>query len=99
MNAAPSSHQQGLAAMALRDIGQIRALNQDNVFALLLTLPRESGDVSVGLFLVADGMGGHEGGEIASRLAVRTVVEHIFTQLVLPVVADEMSEAMQPLLI
>ncbi|MBP1467489.1 serine/threonine-protein phosphatase [Candidatus Chloroploca sp. M-50] len=98
MNASPSLPQ-GLAATALRDIGQIREINQDSVFALLLTLPREGGDVAVGLFLVADGMGGHEGGEIASRLAVRTVVEHMLSRLVMPILDDQMSEAIQPLLI
>src|SRR5262249_35852249 len=63
----------GLAAAAQRDIGRVRSINQDSVFAFVTTLPRESSDVTLGLFVVADGMGGHDGGEVASRIAVTTV--------------------------
>ncbi|MEI6777498.1 MAG: protein phosphatase 2C domain-containing protein [Chloroflexales bacterium] len=90
---------QGLSAMAARDIGRVRENNQDSVFSMLTTLPRESTDLSVGLFIVADGMGGHQGGEIASRLAVRTVVHQILSQLVLPALDDTMSTALQPLMV
>jgi serine/threonine protein phosphatase PrpC len=90
---------QGLAAMAARDIGRVREVNQDSVFAMLTTLPREGGEVPVGLFVVADGMGGHQGGEVASRLAVRTVVHHVLSQLVLPALDDRLAEALQPMLI
>jgi PPM family protein phosphatase len=89
----------GLAAAAQRDIGRVRSINQDHVFALITTLPRESSDVTVGLFVVADGMGGHDGGEVASRLAITTVARHILSELVLPALADNVTEALQPLII
>lgn len=95
----PRRSLQGLAATAARDIGRVREVNQDSVFALLTTLPRESDDVTVGLFIVADGMGGHQGGEVASRLAVRTVVHQVLSQLVLPALDDGMTEALQPLMV
>jgi PPM family protein phosphatase len=55
--------------------------------------------VPIGLFIVADGMGGHQGGEVASRLAVRTVAHHILAQLVLPALDGRMDEALQPMMI
>jgi serine/threonine protein phosphatase PrpC len=94
----PRRSAQGLAATAARDIGRVREVNQDSVFAMLASLPREGGDVTVGLFIVADGMGGHQGGEVASRLAVRTVVHQVLSQLVLPALDDGMTEALQPLM-
>jgi|GEM_PF-6313803 Serine/threonine protein phosphatase len=75
---------QGFAAAALRDIGRVRDMNQDCALATIMTVPREGQDVTVGLFIVADGMGGHHGGEVASRLAVQTVLTSVLEQLVLP---------------
>jgi protein phosphatase len=47
------------------DIGRKRSQNQDNMAA----------EPGLGLFMVADGMGGHRGGETASALAVDIVSE------------------------
>ncbi|KPV49712.1 protein phosphatase, partial [Kouleothrix aurantiaca] len=91
--------QRGLAFAGLRDIGRVRSINQDSIFGMLSTLPRESNDLPFGIFVVADGMGGHQGGEIASRLAISTVVQHILAELVVPTLADSSTEALQPLLI
>ena len=88
-----------LASAAQRDIGRVRSINQDSVFAFLTTLPREASDVTLGLFIVADGMGGHDGGEVASRLAVTTVARNVLSELVLPALEDNVSEALQPLII
>lgn len=57
---------------AITNTGRIRSNNQDYVFA---------SDVDTGalpnLFIVADGMGGHQAGEYASETAVRTVLDEI----------------------
>jgi len=63
-----------LSAAAGSDPGQAYPLNQDCVLALLR--PPE-GASTAGLFVVADGMGGHQAGEVASRLAVETVREQL----------------------
>jgi protein phosphatase len=52
-------------AAAKTDVGQKRQGNEDR-FCL---------DPSLGLYVVADGMGGHAAGEVASRLAVETIQE------------------------
>lgn len=95
----PSYSVQGLAAAALRDRGRVREENQDHVFALITTLPRGGDDVSVGLFVVADGMGGHQDGDIASSLAIRTVVRHVLSHFVLPVLNEQMADDIQSLMI
>jgi serine/threonine protein phosphatase PrpC len=89
----------GLAFGALRDVGRVRSINQDSVFALITTLPRESGDITLGLFIVADGMGGHHGGEVASRMAIGAVAHHVLAELIAPALADGATEALQPLLV
>ncbi|HYF64110.1 MAG TPA: protein phosphatase 2C domain-containing protein, partial [Herpetosiphonaceae bacterium] len=79
----------GLAAWSARDLGRVRRSNQDSVFSMVLSLPDGEHDMPVGLFVVADGMGGHEGGEIASRRAIETVMVTVLEQLALPAMADE----------
>jgi PPM family protein phosphatase len=52
-----------IESYALTDIGCTRKQNQDRVMA----------DHSLGLFAVADGMGGHQHGEIAAELALSSL--------------------------
>lgn len=59
-----------LAAASGTDPGRARQINQDNVMAYIR--PDNMGQ-PLGLLIVADGMGGHQAGEIASQLAVQTI--------------------------
>ena len=54
-------------AFGLTDVGRKRKHNED-AYAL---------DVNEGLFIVADGMGGHAAGEVAAKITVETIGEFI----------------------
>ena len=56
---------------AKTDIGKARELNQDYYF---ISSPEDS----LKLYILADGMGGYKGGEIASFLATNTAKEYIY---------------------
>lgn len=57
------------------DVGQTRELNEDSVMCLKFDAEFPSGSESAGLLVVADGMGGHNAGEIASEWGIRALVK------------------------
>lgn len=59
------------------DVGQTRQQNQDFVGKYTFALEQTTDDIEVGLYIVADGMGGHQGGERASRHVVQTIINDI----------------------
>ncbi|MBO7709076.1 MAG: Stp1/IreP family PP2C-type Ser/Thr phosphatase [Lachnospiraceae bacterium] len=61
-----------MKSYCLTDTGKKRNMNQDFVYAS----EQRIGAIP-NLFIVADGMGGHNAGDLASRLAVETMVDHI----------------------
>jgi protein phosphatase len=62
---------QKIEAYALTDSGSKRTHNEDSVAA----------DPRLGLVIVADGMGGYKGGEVASALAVNTIMSELESTL------------------
>ena len=59
-----------MKAFARSDIGMVREMNQDNYF---ISDPNDE----IKLFIVADGMGGYKGGEVASALAIESAKSYI----------------------
>lgn len=86
-----------LHAAALRDIGRERRENQDHCFAQILSFPTDHSELTLGVFVVADGMGGHHDGGYASRLALSTVVQQILAEFVTPLLGGE-RRAPQPIM-
>lgn len=60
-----------LSVAARTDVGRIRAGNEDSLYA--------EADQERGLFIVADGMGGHAAGEVASEMAVQIVSQELLS--------------------
>ncbi len=61
----------------ISDVGRARETNQDACLALVSCEGGPNPPPDFGLFIVADGMGGHEHGEKASSLTARIIAEHI----------------------
>ena len=56
-----------IESAGISDIGKRRERNEDSLFF----------DDGLGLYVVADGMGGHKAGEVASKLVVETIRDYI----------------------
>ena len=56
-----------IESSGITDIGKRRELNEDSFFY----------DDGMGLYVVADGMGGHNAGEVASKLVVETICDYL----------------------
>lgn len=66
-----------------QSVGLVRTHNEDALFALTGTLVAASNVIDFGVFLVADGMGGHWKGDRASAIAAQSVAQtiggHVFS--------------------
>ncbi|HBX71002.1 MAG TPA: protein phosphatase [Chloroflexi bacterium] len=84
-----------------QSVGMQRDHNEDALFSLTTTLANNASNLSFGLYIVADGMGGHQHGEVASEIATRAmaeyVVRHLYTPL-LSVTPEPPAESLQEIL-
>ncbi|MCJ7511468.1 MAG: protein phosphatase 2C domain-containing protein [Anaerolineales bacterium] len=73
-----------------------RAHNEDAVMAVQGTLGGQEALQTFGVFLVADGMGGHRSGEVASAISARTVTARL-TDSALSALIDGSDASSEPL--
>jgi len=72
------SNQQSLVRSAwMTDVGQVREHNEDAVLVKEDGQGTVAGNAFTGLYIVSDGMGGAEAGEVASTLSIETVARYI----------------------
>lgn len=60
-----------------QSVGHQRELNEDSLFTLTTSIAGNSGNPPFGLFIIADGMGGHQFGEVASNTAIRSISDYV----------------------
>ncbi len=82
-SASPSRARQ-LRVGYLSDVGLVRPQNEDASLILESVFEGDQAAETMGLFIVADGMGGHQSGEVASALAARVVATGLMQQVYIP---------------
>jgi len=75
--ARPLEHKMGRRT----DVGEARSLNEDSLLTIQVDKYLESIPQPLGIYVVADGMGGHSAGEVASGTIVNTIAEKAFCEL------------------
>jgi protein phosphatase len=73
------------------DVGRVRSLNEDSVLAVELVRIVQSQTEPLGLCAVADGMGGHSAGEVASSTIINTLTRNAVSDL-----AGSVLDAVEP---
>lgn len=79
-----------------QSVGKQRDHNEDSIFTFSITIGNGTNSQPLGLFIVADGMGGHQYGEVASNVAARTVGSYLIRKFH-PVIADASVTLDEPL--
>lgn len=72
-----------LLAASNSDAGNVRRSepNEDSTLLLQLQRVHESISSPIGIFIVADGLGGHDNGQVASRMAINVIAERMTREL------------------
>ncbi|MBN1203055.1 MAG: serine/threonine-protein phosphatase [Anaerolineae bacterium] len=80
----------------LSDVGMVRGNNQDAMFSMLASGSSSDDLPDFGLFIVADGMGGHHDGEKASAITARIVTGYVSSEILTPLLNHEMDDPDRP---
>lgn len=100
-NQNPRFDLQQLLSSCGQSVGKQRELNEDSLLAITATMAGNTGNLPFGLYIVADGMGGHQFGEVASNAAIRTVAGYIlrkFHPYLFHIKSDAMDESFQEIM-
>jgi serine/threonine protein phosphatase PrpC len=83
VNQSPFPNGVHLLVASNSDAGNVRRSdpNEDSTLILQLQRVHESLSTPVGVFIVADGLGGHDNGQVASRMAVNVIAERLTREL------------------
>jgi len=101
-NQNPRFDLQQLIAAGGQSVGKQRELNEDSLLAITSTMAGNSGNLPFGLYIIADGMGGHQFGEVASNAAIRTVAGYVlrkFHTYLFQIKTDTMDESFQEIML
>jgi serine/threonine protein phosphatase PrpC len=77
------------------DVGIVRSHNEDAALVITASHDGDGALPAFGLFVLADGMGGHQSGEVASSLAARAVAHHITRDFYLPALVSQEPDTSQ----
>jgi serine/threonine protein phosphatase PrpC len=83
INQSPFPQGVQLLAASNSDAGNVRRSepNEDSTLVLQLQRVHESQSTPCGIFIVADGLGGHDNGQVASRMTVNIIAERMTREL------------------
>lgn len=87
-----------LVAGVGQSVGKQRDHNEDSVMALTSTISGSAENIPFGLYIVADGMGGHQFGEVASNAAIRLIGGNItkkFHSFLYHIPAQQLQDSLQ----
>lgn len=87
-----------LLAAGDSDAGDVRRSepNEDSTLILQLQRVHESVSSPVGVFVVADGLGGHDNGQVASRMTINIIAERMVRELLgAPLRAEKAGETVK----
>jgi protein phosphatase len=80
---APSGRRRAALIGTANSTGVERSHNEDALVVMTGSIAGQDTFPDFGLFVVADGMGGHRSGEMASSISVRSVARHLTEQTIL----------------
>jgi serine/threonine protein phosphatase PrpC len=93
-----SVEQPGLEIGWATAVGAVRSHNEDAAFVLTSARAGDDATPVFGFFGIADGMGGHRAGEIASTVAVSTAAHHVLSRFYLPALVGHQRDGGEPTL-